>query len=216
MAYSFSASLVAAKNVLHSAVPLVWLARVGVDATPANDLFLANFDRDLSYDLGDGGGVRTWTRIHWDLADLSEEKGTLSDVRISVSNVTREVQRRLEQRLFLNRRFTLYRVSLGALTTAGHHQSLGGFVIKGAVCNEAVATFALGVFPWLAQPFPGDRFLPSCRFIFKGTDGRCDAQTSHGDCDKTFDGAAGCAGRNNQARFGGFPYLLRGYHPFLP
>lgn len=212
----FSAALVAGKNVLHSADPLVFLAHVELDATPVNDLYLANYTRDLSYDLNDGGGVRTWTRSRWALADISEEKGTLSDVQLTLSNVDRTPQRHLENRKILDRRVRLFRVRLSTLATAGHHEELS-YTVKGGTADEHGITFQLGVFPFLVFPFPGDRFLPdACRFIYKGVDGRCAATVANGDCDKSFAGTGGCAGRSNQHRYGAFPHLLRGYHPFLP
>lgn len=213
---TFSSQLKAGKNLLHAGDPLIWLAHVELDATPANDLFLANYPRDLSYDLADGGGVRTWTRTHWELQDVSEESGTLADVLLTISNVERTPQRHLENRKILGRRLRLFRVRLSTLTTAGHHEAFT-WTVKGGTADQNGVTFQLGLFLFMSFPFPGDRFLhDACPFIFQGADGRCAAVFAGSDCDKSFAGVDGCAGRNNQKRYGGFPHLLRGYHPFLP
>jgi hypothetical protein len=201
---------------MHAGDPLVWLMHAQVDGTAANDLYLANYPRDLSYDLNDGGGLRTWTRTRWELRDIGEEKGVLADVQVTVSNVDRAAQRRLERQEVLDRRVRLFRVRLSTLGTAGHHEEFT-YEAKGASCDEQGVTFQLGTFPYLEFPFPGDRFLhDACRFIYKGADGRCAATFAGSTCDKSFAGTGGCAGRTNQHRFGGFPHLLRGYHPFLP
>ncbi len=217
---TFSAALIDAKNRHHSANPLVWLYRVSIDGVPANDLFLANFKRDLSYDPGDGGGVRTWLKSSLILEDVSESSGSLSEVRVSLQNVDRDAANRLELGQIMDRRIEALLVSLEDLGAAGHHDSQKWSVRKATV-GERVVTFMLGQFPYLTFIFPAERYVRDrCPFVHEGTvnpvfDGRCGAIATLTTCDKSFEGAAGCAGNNNQRRFGGHPELLVGPHPLL-
>lgn len=221
MVKSFSSALTAAKNEDHSGNPLVWLYRVRRDATPANDLFLANYHEDVLYDLGDGGGVRTFAKSSFLLNEVGEQRGSLAEVDVTITNVDRTAVGFLEAGEIIDRRVDIFLVSLADLATVGHHDTLS-YVVRSATAGEEGVTFRLGQFPYFSFMFPADRYLRDrCRFIYEGgtnptVDGRCAAVSANETCDKSFESAAGCKGNDNQDRFGGFPYLLVGPHPLVP
>jgi hypothetical protein len=221
MAKAFSAALTAAKNRHHSGDPLIWLYRIEVDGTPANDLRLANYHRDLSYDQGDGSGVQTFTKSALVLADISERDGTLENVNVSVQNVDRDAANRIIQGEMLDRRVTIMLISLSDIATAGHHDEQR-YSVRKATISEKVATFTLGQFPYFVFVFPSERHLrDQCPFVHEGVshpvfDGRCGPTAALATCDKSFFGVGGCSGNNNQARYGADPELAVGPHPLLP
>lgn len=159
MAISFSAALTAAKNDHHSANPLVWLYRIQIDGTPANDLRFANFPRDLSYDQGDGSGVQVFTSTPMLLGDISERDGTLQEVAVSVENVSRDASNRILSGQILDRRVTIMLISLADILSTGHHDTLA-YVVRKATISDQVVTFTLGQFPYFSFMFPGDRYVP--------------------------------------------------------
>jgi len=220
VALPFSAALTAAKNQHHSGDPLIWLYRIDVDGTPANDLRLSNYYRDINYDQGDGSGSKTFTASSLKLGDVSEREGTLQDVSVSVENVTRDAANRLLAGEIIDRRVTIMLVSLASLLSAGHHDVLA-YVARRATITERAVTFTLGQFPYFSFMFPGDRYVPDrCRYVHEGTvnpafDGRCGAVAILTTCDKSLAGAAGCAGNANQVRTGVFSDMLIGTHPLL-
>lgn len=221
MAKAFSAALLAAKNAHHSGNPLVRLYRVRRDSTPANDLFLANYPENISYDPGDGGGSRTWLASWIAFEDQTETRGDMTEVRVTVSNVDRVVSDAIVKGEILGLRTDLLLVSKADLGTAGHHDTIA-YVVRNVSVDEQGATFTLGSFPFLSWIFPGDRYYRDrCRFQYEGgtnptVDGRCAAVDASETCDKSLEGAGGCTGRNNQDRYGGFPHMLVGPHPLLP
>lgn len=63
-------------------------------------------------------------------------------------------------------------------------------------------TFTLGAEDLSNRLCPPNRYLKNhCRFIFKGTNGRCGYTGSETDCNRTY---ARCVELNNSTRFGGF------------
>ena len=221
MAKNFSAALTAAKNRHHSGDPLIWLYRLDIDGIPANDLRLANYKRDLSYDQGDGTGVQVFTRSSLKLADVNERDGTLQNVTVSVQNVDRDAANRIESGQVMDRRVTIMLISLSNIGSAGHHDTLQ-FSVRKATVSELVVTFTLGQFPYFSFMFPSERYLRDrCRFVHEGVsnpvlDGRCGPAALLATCDKSFSGVGGCSGNANQIRFGAEPELLVGPHPLLP
>lgn len=215
-----SSTFISAKNEQHSGNALVWLYRVQLDANPANDLFRANHKRDVLYDPNDGGGVRTWSATSLKIADISEEDESMEDVHVSISNVDRTVTQHISNNAIRNRRVTALLVALNDLAVIGHHDVMT-WIVRGVHINEKDATFELNQFPWWAFPFPHDRYVrDQCRFIYEGgtnptVDGRCAAVNASETCDKSYEGSDGCAGRDNQPRYGAFPNLLVGPHPLL-
>lgn len=155
---NFSAALTEAKNLAHSGSPLIWLLRISIDGTPANDLFRAHYHEDISYDPGDGGGVRTWTQISVKIEDISEQRGSLQSIRASVSNVDRDASDRLIAGEILNQRTELLLVNLADLATAGHHESLK-FSVREASVTEQWASFTMGQFPYFVWLLPSERYM---------------------------------------------------------
>lgn len=218
---TFSSALILAKNEDHSGNPLVWLYRVRRDTTPANDLFLANYHEDVLYDLNDGGGVRTFVKSSLLLAEVQEKRGSLAELDVTITNVDLTAVGFLEAGEIIDQRVDIFLVSLRDVGSIGHHDTLS-YVVRSATASEESVTFRLGQFPYFAFMFPADRYLRDrCRFVYEGgtnptVDGRCAAVDAAETCDKSFEGAGGCAGRNNETRYGGFPELLVGPHPLLP
>lgn len=220
MAKTFSAALIAAKNRHHSANPLIWLYRIQIDGTPANDIRLANYYQDIVYDQGDGSGTQVFSASTLVLEDVNERAGTLQNVNVSVENITRDAANRVVAGEIIDRRVSIFLVSFADLASAGHHDTLS-YSVRKATISERSVTFTLGQFPYFHFMFPADRYLLSrCRYVHEGVsnpvfDGRCGAVATLAACDKSFTGSLGCAGNNNQDRNGAFPEMMVGPHPLL-
>lgn len=206
MAQSLNADLVAAKNTLHQDEAFVWLIEVQLRVTGTTNRY-ALHDDDITYD----GNV--YTAIAGQLADISSEAGTLEQVRLTLSNITRAVQLLFEDEELQDQQVTLRMVHTGSLSNTSHHETLE-YVVVEAVAQDTVVVVTLGV-PYLTQMiFPRERFLPDrCPFVFRGT--ACGYTGAETTCDKSYGNSAGCLGRSNQARYGGFPHSLHGNDPLL-
>lgn len=213
MAESISNDLTLAKNALHRAEALVWLLEVTLKQTTTTTLRYCFYDRDLDYDADDGDGEQTYVAIAGSIQDISQDEGTLTEVSISLSNVDRVPQGLLERDELLGQRLTVRLVDTGSLTIAGHDQPLQ-FIIIDATASPQNITFKVGSLHLMQHIFPKDRFLPDrCRHVFK--DSRCGYVGAETTCDKAYATTGGCAGRDNQERYGGFPHMLRHNDPLL-
>lgn len=80
-------------------------------------------------------------------------------------------------------------------------------VLAPSLDGNHTVTFRLGTVDLSSKRCPSERYLKnSCRFAFKGADGRCGYSGSETVCDRTF---ARCSALGNQMRYGGFPGVGR-------
>ena len=206
MAQALNASMVLAKNDLHQAEAFVWLIEVQLRVTGTTRRY-AFHDENVVYDGA------TYTAIAGEVSDISQEAGSLEQIRVTLSNVTRAVQLLFENEELQDQQVTLRRVHTGSLSNTSHHETLE-YVIVEAVAQDGAVSVTLGV-PYLTQMvFPRERFLPDrCPFNFKGT--ACGYTGVETTCDKAYGTSTGCLGRSNQAAYGGVPHTLHGNDPLL-
>ncbi len=220
MAETLSAALLAAKNRHASDSPMVWLAEL--DAT---GLASVQADADDIIEQWVGAGVirlcfhtedvtyngHRYRAIGGSVEGGGIEPGTLLEQTIQIANVDRRLLFMLHEGAVLDKPITMKRVVLDSLATTTHHQTFR-YLLKGAVATDAGVVFQLGALVLKNQLLPKFRFLRyRCWFTFK--DDFCRYSGVLTTCDKTYDGADGCLGRSNQARYGGHPTLMSG--PFF-
>lgn len=222
MARSLSQQIIDAKALLHDPVPLVRLYHLRRDATPANDRFFAEFHTDILYDPQDGGGARTWTATSAGMTPRREKDGLTAEWQIAIQNVDLVLANDLEAGKLLNQRLDVFQVTADQVAVAGHHRRVGAYEVLGVVITEETAVFRLGHFRFWDHPYPGERASRDrCPHDYEGgtrptVDGRCAAVDAAETCDKSFEGAGGCAGRSNQDRYGALKDMLVGPNPLLP
>lgn len=222
MPLTFSDALIAAKNSRANKEPLVWLAQLDMsDFSPpagaedvlatwaaADVAYFAFHDADVTY-----GGI-TYRAIAGRVEDAKHEAGTLLEQTVTLAGVDRRLSVVLESGGILDAAVTLLQVSMGSLSDAAHHRSLR-YLVKSATVGADTVSFRLGSPLLMDRLLPAHRFIRyRCRFAFKDalTCGYSGIETT---CDKSYDLATGCAGRDNQGRYGGFPTLLSGPNPWL-
>jgi len=215
-------TLIAAKNARLNPEPLVWLVELDASALSiagnSDDILLqwqgadvaryALHDADITYD------GHLYRSIAAKVEDSSHTPGALLEQMVTIFDPERRVAAAVRLGVILNQSVTMKRVSVDALSDTAHHETYR-YLVTAATVTAGAVSFKLGSFVLMAQMLPKSRFLRyRCRFVFKEatTCGYVGAETT---CDKTYDLATGCAGRNNQPRYGGQPSLLSGPNPWL-
>lgn len=184
----------------------LWLLEVNQGGPTGGVWRLAFWTDDVSYDKNDGFGAQTYFAIAGEVGELSQEEGTLNELTVTVSNVTGLALGKAEAGLLVDQRVRLLILDAGD-QTAGQHQELI-YKLMSTDSDATKTTFQLGRRQLLHRDFPRERVLPDrCNHRYK--DKRCAAVSVETTCDKSYANATGCAGRNNQSRYGGFPHLLR-------
>ena len=220
MADTLSSTMIVGKNAAHSIAPWVWLFEVDLDG--ANALRIAGYDTAIIF------GGYTYAAFPCAMSTITRDQdGSITPMRITVSNVSREVTTYLEAGSIIDRTVQIRLVLSTDLTTS---QNWGKGVILDATASLEVATFTVGVLPLFDVPFPSRRFdRGRCDYIFGQSE--CGFDTTQTNtiggsfscttCDLTLEGANGCRqkgvneaanGRtvNHPLRFGGHPSIPRG------
>lgn len=150
----------------------------------------------------------TYSPFAMKIEDIAQDlKGSLHEVSVSVSNVTREVSAYIEFHDLLGARVTLLcvnsaHVANDAAVVFEEHYEITEIKIKGS----QFATFMLGHDRISQHQFPSGRFFrDNCRWIYKSAE--CGYAGGLATCSKNLNGANGCRAHANVPRFGGFPLL---------
>lgn len=146
----------------------------------------------------------TYIAFPFHLADVNKNQTDLPNVKLSVSNVTRTIQRMSES----NKGFTgadviirIVNTSIPDVCELEEH-----FVITGAQANAEWMEFTLGTDFSFNRRFPLIRVMKDfCPFKFKGV--QCGYKGDAGECNKTL---ARCRELGNSTRFGGEPTIPQG------
>lgn len=192
-------------NRQNNAEPFVWLYAFTLPSSPQTVLRIAAYDKAIQFGTATDGTPITWSPFpcrHQGLTRSSD--GGQEVIRVSVSNVTREVQALIELYDGLtDQEVRVYLVSTAALEDPSPIVDVRGRVIA-SVASETSAVFDIGIGNLLRAFIPRSRILRRfCRFAYKGN--LCGYSGEIEGCDKTLDGPNGCIVHANQARFGGFP-----------
>lgn len=175
-----------------------WLVLLEVTFSPEEILRLVNNTDDIEFE----GHVYYAFEFNITLPKESS-KGEIPSVTLSVSNVTRLIQRYVEQ----------YEGAVGktvkiTVVDAGHldenyAELTMTLTVQSAKCTPKYVAFTLGSINPINKRFPPDLCLAkNCRFNFK--DVRCGYKGAATSCERSL---AACKALNNTARFGGHPGL---------
>ena len=151
---------------------------------------------------------------------VTDAKGGLHDLNVSVSNVTREISAYIEFHELRGARVTILYVNSAHLSdldavVAEERYEIMSIQVKGS----QFVTFTLGHDRINQHPFPSGRFFrDNCRWMYKKVEcgyGWIDLDTDTptfidaplATCDKILEGANGCRAHANAPRFGSFPLL---------
>lgn len=212
MAVTTSATLIAATGRLASSEGLIWLLEIP-QAVLGSTWRLAFWNENVVYDPNDLLGSRTYEAVAGSIEEYTEEDGSLARWAVTLSNVTRLAQAKLEEQYLQRQRVRLLAVDAANLTVAGHHREFQFFLMEATADPERV-TLMVGPGHLMHVLFPKNRFLrDKCEHVFKGP--RCGYVGGETTCDKTYAGTGGCLGRANQARYGAYPHMLRQHDPLL-
>lgn len=149
----------------------------------------------------------TWAAYPFNISDnKADNKGSLSNITIEVSNATRELEYYLEHSAGgTGADVILYVVRADDLSESAADLE-EHFIIKSTSLNENNITFSLGNAYNANQRRPYRRYMKnSCPFKYKGVE--CGANSNLTSCPHTL---SACRERNNAERFGGFPGIPQG------
>lgn len=193
---TIAGTLITEKNKL--AMASVWLPLVSVDIDAATTLHLVPNPTAITF----GGVTYVPFGLQLDLVE-TDSRGSLNDVQISISNISRQIGAYLESTDLRGNRVRVLWINSSDLTDSVLDES---YEITAYVVTEQVVTFTLGHERLLQQVFPNGRFFrDNCRHIYKDT--ACGYTGTLATCDKILEGTNGCRAHANQARFGAFPAI---------
>lgn len=157
MPESLSTLQVAEKNKVHSINPFVWLVRVNIDAS--NAMYLCGYPQHVMHN---GKQYRAFPIQVGTQARSAQ--GKLSEVEITVSNLSREVAAYLEQDKILDQKCVIAAVNLN-IPDQQVHESV--FTVIGATVGRQAAVFRCGQFNLFSAAFPANRYSRNrCRWAY--------------------------------------------------
>lgn len=197
---TITAALTTEKNKLDSAS--AWLPLVTVEVSPSEILRLVPNPTNVTF------RGETYVAFGLEIDEITQDaKGGLHDVRVSVSNVTREIGSYMEFNELRGARVEILYVNSANLAdpdavVAEERYEIMSIQVKGA----QFVSFTLGHDRISQHQFPSGRFFrDNCRWIYKSVE--CGYSGGLASCDKILEGTNGCRAHANVPRFGGFPLL---------
>lgn len=210
-----SAPALAQVQAIQPTKPFAWLYDVTTAQTTSNSdvAYLTGHDQPVSWNGNTYNPFPVWhERVATDI-------GSLPELEVTISNVTRELSKRIfDGKGIAGMPVSLRVVSLNA-TAIGDPIFSGDFSAISASLTNETATIRLGLPPWLEYEVPADSYSRvDCQFVYKSAE--CGYAGPLATCDLTLFGANGCDfhGLNELAlglpkmhprRFGGFPPIPR-------
>lgn len=193
---SLTAALIAEKNKMDTAS--AWLILLQVQVGPSSWEYLTPNPTAITFNS------IVYDPFPCSIETMSSDtKGTLSDLNVAVSNVTREISGFLEVNDM--RGMTVKTIIVNTANLADPTSKIEEeFEITEITVTEEAVVFRLGHVRILNQIFPNGRFFRNnCRWIYKSAE--CGYSGGIATCSKVLEGSNGCRAHANQARFGGFP-----------
>lgn len=198
-------AVLAAKNLLRSVTPWVWLLLIRANA---DDAFrFAVHDQPVEWN------GYTYAPFPCILAAQQQTShGVLSDFSLEVSNLSKEVTRRLEADEVIDEILTASLVNLDNLDSTTKVAYSTRYRILSADVNLTSVRFGLGQWNLYNSPFPAQSFRRNkCKYIYG--DKQCGYDTGRSGalatCDLTKDGANGCTAHGLDELAAGLPQ----FHP---
>lgn len=197
---SITAALTTEKNKLDTSS--AWLPLVTVEVSATEIIRLVPNPTNVTF------RGETYVAFGLEIDEITQDaKGGLHDVRISVSNVTREIGAYVEFNELRGARVEILYVNSAHLAdpdavVAEERYEIMSIQVKGS----QFVSFTLGHDRISQHQFPSGRFFrDNCRWIYKSVE--CGYSGGLASCDKILEGVNGCRAHANVPRFGGFPLL---------
>lgn len=207
MPETVSALTTAAKNSLHQTNAWVWLIEADVDGT--NCIRVCDSAASITY------GGKVYVPFPLSIEGLaSDTAGTLPQVTISVSNLSREVSDQLDAGNLIDRRVQIYMMNRADTAFAFDR---GLWRILDATLDERLATFRVGPYGLFDAPFPARRQARTrCDYIYGGSECQYKIALPNlvsgtypnfagSTCDLSLDGGNGCRAHGANATANGLP-----------
>lgn len=191
------AALISEKNKISNADPWLILAHIYIPDYPVN-IYLARNNEDVTWNSN------TYAAYPFELDDISEaRKGESPSLSLRLGNVNQVLNAYLEQvNGAVGAVVTIAIVHAAHLAETTPAMSME-FSVTGATVDSRYVSFNLGAQNPFLRRVPTGRVLKNhCRWLFKGSDGRCGYAGAETACDKTL---TRCRELSNSPRFGGFP-----------
>lgn len=208
---SITSNLIAAKNLLASGDPFIWLAKLEIyyNGSLQDTKRYTSAAEDITWDS------QTWLARPLQVAlPEAKELGEVPQGELVVGNIDREVTELAEAYGgLLGSLVSLYLVNYAYLNPADKFE----FVYEIIDHVEAGPVSRLVIGGAECSMFPRRRLVPYCQWPYKGDGCYIGDQQPSGfanagePCDKTLLGAKGCVYHNNNKRFGGQPGVKAGY-----
>lgn len=177
-----------------------WLVLLEIQLTET--IRLVGNNEDILWDS------QTWQAFPFELDTIGETgKGEIPAVAVKVSNITGEIQTKLEAADGANGTPVIIRVINTEASTSTECELELAFVLDSTSYDEKQITFRLTGANCLTRRVPPRRYLKNfCPFIYGGIQCGVSAGTlaAYPTCGRTI---ADCLTRSNDARFGGFRWM---------
>lgn len=205
MSRALSVASVLEKSKLVSNVPFLVLLDIEVidpeSGESVEHIYLANDSEEFIYQ----GHV--YQPFVFDIG-LKQESGAQPTITLTFNDLSNTIQAKMQQ----YRGGVGFQVAVMVVNTGNKDQPpevVEQFEVVGASSANYQVTFQLGAESALAKPFPRRRQMRDfCAWRFK--DGNCKYAGEATTCDRTLNGANGCAVKVNTINFGGYPGITAG------
>lgn len=197
------------KNAMRNIAPWVWLFKCNIDGT--NGAFLAGYDQSITY------SGNTYQPFPIMIETLERDiSGTVPQVNVIVSNVSREIATYCELGGIVDRDVSIY---LHNTNQAGVVVDFGSFTVQGVALNTQVATITVGPYNLFDAQFPSrlqlrgrcDKVYGSRECLYDTTLPNAVSGTypsfDTGSCDYSPEGSNGCRVHGDNEVANGRPRL---------
>lgn len=175
----------------------VWLTLLEIQCPDGEVIRLCSDTQDQTWN------GHEWIAFPFTIDSVKQSKTEVPQVPIRVSNVTRAIERVIEQYNGFIGCTVVVRVVMSKHLELTIPEIEETFTVQGTSSDHEWATFNLGGSLPIMMRFPFRRILKDwCPFVYK--DIECAATSSNPDCTHTLNG---CRANGNSVRFGGEPSI---------
>lgn len=212
MPRTLSSVAIAEKNKLNSNSVFLVCLRIIIPGI-SEPLRLVSNSENISWKHPSDKRTETYVAFPFDINEISDDSsGEVPRVDVRVSNVSRAMDQYIQyyDDYVKANGYTPITISICVVNSkviatnpAAVPEVDHDFELKQPKCDAEWATFSLSAGNPYTKRFPQNRILRNhCRYIFKGSDGRCGYTGLETTCDHSL---LQCRARNNSERFGNAP-----------
>ena len=178
-----------------------WIVLLEIVISTDLSIYLCRNTEDITWN------GQKWLAFPFDLGEVNEDsKGEIPTTTLKVSNITRSIQRKLEEYNGGVGMTCIIRVVNSEHLELTEPEVEIDMIVKSTDCDNEWVTFNLGTDALLNYRYPQRKVLKDfCPFKFKGVE--CGYTGALSSCDHTL---FQCRLHNNSARFGGEPGITQG------